>query len=354
MAETIPSRSSHGRGGALSPGACHSGEGLPAVLIEAFSERPGAGNGAAVVLLEGPGLPELSGDGWMQVIAGSLRQSETAFLVPHGEEWLLRWFTPTREVPLCGHATLASLLALRHWQRLEAGACTRFHTRSGPLEVRLDAEREGMGHLQLPSGGLQVASPPASLLTLLFSKLGCGVKGFWRSALGYCVALLPQSAPLASMEPIGAILEGDLRLGLVLMQSLGPMGDGIEPSLVGGVPADYQLRFFAPGLGIEEDPVTGSAHALVAPYWMEWLGRSSVVGWQCSDRPGGMGCEAGSSGMIRLSGMGSLLWDGTLMARPQLCVEGARGDGETPTDGPEGWWALAPKPSWRDSGATPS
>jgi PhzF family phenazine biosynthesis protein len=354
MADSIPSRSSHGRAGAYSPGARASGEGLPAVLIEAFSDRPGAGNGAAVVLLEGPNLPGLSGDGWMRLIAGSLRQSETAFLVPHAEEWLLRWFTPRREVPLCGHATLASLLALRHWQRLEAGACTRFHTRSGPLEVRLDAERESMGHLQLPSGGLQEALPPASLRTLLVSKLGCGVERFWRSGLGYCVALLPQTAPLASLEPIAALLEGDLRLGLVLMQSLGSMGDGTESPRVGGVSADYQLRFFAPGLGIEEDPVTGSAHALVAPYWMERLGRSSVVGWQCSDRPGGMGCEAGSSGMIRVSGTGSLLWDGTLKARPQLCVEGSHSGGDRPTDGPDAWWALAPKPSWRDSAATPS
>jgi predicted PhzF superfamily epimerase YddE/YHI9 len=85
---------------------------------------------------------------------------------------------------------------------------------------------------------------------------------------------------------------------------------------VAGLRADYQLRFFAPGLGIDEDPVTGSAHALVAPHWMERLGRERVVGWQCSDRPGGMVCEAASSGMIRLTGSGHLLWEGMLRDEP--------------------------------------
>ena len=339
--------------GACSLTALSSAEGLPAVLIEAFSDRPGAGNGAAVVLLEEQELPGLGSDGWMQLIAGSLRQSETAFLLPHGEEWLLRWFTPTREVLLCGHATLASLLALRHWQRLGAGAGTHFHTRSGPLQVRLDAEQDGMGHLQLPSGGLQEALPPPALFTLLVSKLGCGVERFWRSGLGYCVALLPQSAPLASLEPIGAMLEGELRLGLVLMQSLGSLADRHALAQVGGISADYQLRFFAPGLGIEEDPVTGSAHALVAPYWMERLGRSYVVGWQCSDRPGGMGCKAGCSGMIELSGMGRLLWDGTLKAHPVRGAEESHNSGDSPNDGRESWWALAPQPPRPDSTNTP-
>lgn len=316
-------------------------QGVPAVLIEAFSDRCGAGNGAAVVLLEGPGGKALATDGWMQSIAGSLRQSETAFLLFDREEWLLRWFTPSCEVPLCGHATLASLLALRHWGRLEAGASTRFLTRSGPLEVRVDGHRDGVGHLQLPSGTLQPAPAPEPLVALLRTQLGCPAERFWRSRLGYCVALLPEGAPLERIGPIGSTLEGELRQGLVLMQSLGGGKESRKLPRVAGTPADYQLRFFAPGLGIDEDPVTGSAHALVAPYWLERLGRTRVVGWQCSDRPGGMACEAGSSGMIRLSGSGTLLWDGTLKALPQPCVTGRYDAGAGPEDGAGGWASLA-------------
>ena len=88
-------------------------KGLPAVLVEAFSDRPLEGNGAAVVLLREP-----APSAWMQRLAGSLKQSETAFLLPTAGDWALRWFTPRQEVPLCGHATLAALLALGHWRLL--------------------------------------------------------------------------------------------------------------------------------------------------------------------------------------------------------------------------------------------
>jgi predicted PhzF superfamily epimerase YddE/YHI9 len=120
------------------------------------------------------------------------------------------------------------------------------------------------------------------------------------------VALLRAEAPLCSMPRPGEDLPERVRRGLVLMQPV----DGSDDSV------DYRLRFFAPGLGIAEDPVTGSAHALVAPWWMEHLGRRRVVGWQCSDRPGGMVCEAADSGMIRLFGSGVLLWDGRLRVPP--------------------------------------
>jgi predicted PhzF superfamily epimerase YddE/YHI9 len=102
---------------------------------------------------------------------------------------------------------------------------------------------------------------------------------------------------------------------------------------VNGLTPDYQLRFFAPGLGIDEDPVTGSAHALVAPYWLERTGRRQVVGWQPSPRPGGMVVRAASSGMIQLLGSGHLLWDGRL--RFKSCVDSC-GDG-----GLGEWAALA-------------
>lgn len=276
--------------------------GLPALLIEAFSSGPFSGNGAAVVVLEAP-CP----DPWLQAVAGSLRQSETAFLLRAPEGWMLRWFTPRCEVPLCGHATLAALLALGHWGWLQPGQAERLHSRSGPLRVQLAGD--ACGSIELPGGALLPAAAPSGLEALLQRRLGCGVEGFWRTPLGYAVTLLAAEAPLATMEPLAAQLEGDLRQGLVLMQ---PAGSGTALPEVAGQPADYQLRFFAPDLGIDEDPVTGSAHALVAPWWQQRLGRPQVRGWQCSDRPGGMVCEGVGSAMIRLSGAGHLLWEGTL------------------------------------------
>jgi predicted PhzF superfamily epimerase YddE/YHI9 len=289
---------------------------LAAVLVEAFSEGPGGGNGAAVVLLQDP-VP----DGWMQGVATSLRQSETAFLLPHRDSWLLRWFTPSCEVPLCGHATLAALLALGHWSLLSPKQPMRFQSRSGPLPAGL-CSRAGSGWLELPGGGLRPTEPPAGLELLLQRRLAYPCEGFWHSDLGYAVALVAPGAPLERLAGMATELEPELRGGLVVMQAIsrGPAAGKPQPlAMVAGEAADYRLRFFAPGLGIDEDPVTGSAHALVARWWMERLGKARVVGWQCSDRPGGMVCEATSSGTIRITGSGHLLWEGSLWANPPIC-----------------------------------
>jgi PhzF family phenazine biosynthesis protein len=292
---------------------------LAALHVEAFSDLPGAGNGAAVVRLEAP-----VDDTWLQRVAASLRQSETAFLLRERERWLLRWFTPSCEVPLCGHATLAALLALGHWGLVEPEQDLALHSRSGPLSVRLlrapAPERPGLGAITLPAGGLREAPSPPALEALLQRRLAVGTEAFWRSSLGYAVALLPATADLAQLADLAPALPEELRNGLVAMQALAPGGTAPQ---VAGEAADYRLRFFAPGLGIPEDPVTGSAHALVAPWWMERLGRWRVVGWQCSDRPGGMVCEAASSATIRLIGSGCLLWHGTLLARPRPCAAGS-------------------------------
>ena len=292
--------------------------GLAAVHVEAFSEGPGAGNGAAVIL-----LAAAVDEGWMQAVAGSLRQSETAFLLEEAGRWQLRWFTPTQEVPLCGHATLAALLALGHWGLVGPGDRLALHSRSGPLAVGLERppspQAPGRGWITLPAGTLLAEPVPPALQALLGPRLGGEVAGFWRSRLGYAVALVGAAAPLSALDGLAPLLPADLRNGLVVMQGLADQGSAATPS-VAGEPADYRLRFFAPGLGIPEDPVTGSAHALVAPWWMERLGRPRVVGWQCSDRPGGMVCEAPSSATIRLTGSGHLLWHGTLQARPPVCA----------------------------------
>lgn len=275
---------------------------IKALLVEAFTELACRGNGAAVVL-----LPRAADAAWMQALASSLNQSETAFLLPCTGGWSLRWFTPSCEVPLCGHATLAALLALRHWQLLETDSGTQFHTRSGVLPVLLSGSS---GQIELPAPPLLSEPVPTGLgSTLCAAGIECPA-GFWRSALGYSVVLLEDAIQLAELPLQPNDLEPAEASGLVLMQALAAQSGG---PMVLGRAADYQLRFFAPGLGISEDPVTGSAHALVAPYWINRLGRASVAGWQCSARPGGMLCEMASSGMIRLSGAGSVLWQGDLL-----------------------------------------
>jgi predicted PhzF superfamily epimerase YddE/YHI9 len=271
----------------------------PALLVEAFTEDPLQGNGAAVVWLDQPAQAS-----WMQRLAGSFKQSETAFLHRDGEgPWRLRWFTPTCEVPLCGHATLAATLALSHWGLLNPGDSIALASRSGPLQVGLDRHQASTAHLTLPSGGLDPLDVPPTLE----AALGQRIERYWGSALGYRVALVDATAPLAALPCPSSRLEGQDRMGLVVMQPLSGQG----PELF-GAPCDYQLRFFAPGLGIEEDPVTGSAHALVAPWWMEQLQRNQVRGWQPSERRGGMLCEAAGPGFIRLTGAAQLLWDGQI------------------------------------------
>jgi predicted PhzF superfamily epimerase YddE/YHI9 len=147
----------------------------------------------------------------MQALAASLRQSETAFLLESEAGWLLRWFTPRCEVPLCGHATLAALLALAHWGRVLPGQTTQLHSRSGPLEVGLPIEQSGWGTIVLPSSGLRACLPPASLSALLEEQLLSPPLGYWSSDLGYCVALLPEEAPLEAMASPAERLEGRMR-----------------------------------------------------------------------------------------------------------------------------------------------
>lgn len=283
----------------MSPGRSHR-----AALVEAFTTQPLAGNGAGVVLLEEP-----ASAAWMQALAGSLAQSETAFLLPSAGDWLLRWFTPRCEVPLCGHASLAAVLALGHWGLLGPGQGCRLRTRSGVLEARLEGADQ-LASLCLPSGDLEPAAPSPQVLEWIEQQLDCPVEACWGSSIGYRVLLLPDRAPLAQLGGLPPGLPSAERRGLVLMQALSP-GSGLQ---LHGEAVDYQLRFFAPDLGIPEDPVTGSAHALVAPYWMERLGRQRIRGWQCSARGGGMLCERHSCAIIRLWGQGHLLWIGELHA----------------------------------------
>ena len=268
--------------------------GVRLAAVDAFTTTPMGGNGATVALLPGPAAA-----GWMLALAAELQQSETAFLWKDGGDWRLRWFTPSCEVKLCGHATLGAALALHHWGELPIGQPLALHSRSGPLRVELTTGTQAS--LDLPSPGLR-ARPGAPWMDAL---LGCPPLGQWHSELGYGVLLLPDDYPLGSLDPGASAWATGPDRAWVLMQAA-------------TAPYDYQLRFFGPGLGIREDPVTGSAHALVAPFWCQRLGKAVVAGWQPSHRPGGMSSQPLDSGMIRIIGAGIHLWAGLMPWPPEL------------------------------------
>jgi PhzF family phenazine biosynthesis protein len=249
----------------------------------------------------------------LQGLATSLNQSETAFLWRHDGRWMLRWFTPSREVPLCGHATLAACVALGHWGLLKPLEPIQLFTRSGPLPVQLHPAAAGQlstAQIELPTQGLEASECPVYLEHLLLAALGRPPQTFWRSKLGYAAVLVEPSCRLDTMVSLASQLEKGEAQGLVVMQAVSANAE--QAPTVLDRQADYQLRFFAPGLGIPEDPVTGSAHALVAPYWMEICCRSDVVGWQCSPRPGGMVCERVEADRIQITGSAYRLLEGTI------------------------------------------
>lgn len=266
---------------------------LPRIAaVDAFSAQPLAGNGATVVLLQQPAAAT-----WMQALAAELNQSETAFLWRDGLQWRLRWFTPSCEVPLCGHATLAAAVALEHWGELACGTPGELQSRSGALEVMVEAP--GLGSIVLPAGELL----PRQAEPWMDSTLPAPALKQWTSALGYGVLLLEADADLGRLDPDDPAWASGPEVGWVVMQAAAE-------------PHHYQLRFFAPGLGLREDPVTGSAHALVAPWWCESLQLERVHGWQPSQRPGGLWATPLDSAMIRLQGEAVLLWNGHLQHAP--------------------------------------
>jgi PhzF family phenazine biosynthesis protein len=234
---------------------------LRIVQVDAFADRPFTGNPAAVVPLAA-WLP----DEVMQAIAMENNLAETAFTVPvqDGSEYELRWFTPTVEVALCGHATLAS------GHVLMGEGSIRFRTRkAGVLEV----VREGEGYaLSLPAW-----NPEPKPLPKVVAALGCdAVETLWNERQ-YAVVRLASEAEVMALEP-------DFR-------ALSREGDVLTIATARGNWTDVVSRVFAPAAGIDEDPVTGAAHAVLTPYWAEKLGRSDFTAYQASRRGGYIGCR---------------------------------------------------------------
>jgi PhzF family phenazine biosynthesis protein len=231
------------------------------VQVDAFTDRPFAGNPAAVCVLPGP-----ADEGWMQDVAREMNLSETAFLYRVAEGFNLRWFTPKVEVPLCGHATLACAHVLWEDGHLRAEEQARFHTKSGLLTAD---RRDGLIELDFPVDHFTPAEAPAELL----QGLGAPAVNVGRGAIRYLVELENEQA-VRTLEPDFGLL------------ATIPVQGVIVTSRSTGGPNDIVSRYFAPRAGVAEDPVTGAAHCTLASYWSERLGKTEFVAYQASARGG--------------------------------------------------------------------
>ena len=231
--------------------------------VDAFTIIPFAGNPAAVCVLRAPSNTE-----WMQLVAREMNLSETAFLLEQSDGFRLRWFTPAIEVDLCGHATLAAAHVLWEQKLLDEGSEARFHTRSGLLTARL---LEGWIQMDFPAEPPAAADPPPTLFSALEIDAAsyCGKNRF-----DYLLEL-DSETELRNLKPdFTQLLRVDTR--------------GIIVTCRGSASRDYDFisRFFCPRVGVNEDPVTGSAHCCLGPYWQRRLRKETLVGFQASARGG--------------------------------------------------------------------
>lgn len=270
---------------------------LEVLQVDAFTDQPFAGNPAGVCLLPAGDWPD---EGWMQAVAAEVNVAETAFLRPAGPgAWDLRWFTPTVEVDLCGHATLASAHALRtHWGATDSRLT--FSTRSGELVVT--AEGDGLV-LDLPADPPSPTAEPPGLLAAL-GLIGADAAVEVMASRTFEVVVLPGAADVAATAPDMAALARVSRHGVVVTAP----GDGTD---------DVATRVFAPAVGIPEDPVTGSAHAVVAPLWADRLGRNPLRCRQLSAR-GGTLVATVAGDRVRLAGNAVTTMVATLTTPPQV------------------------------------
>ena len=240
--------------------------------VDAFAERPFGGNPAAVCLVEDPVDAE-----WMQSVATGMNLSETAFLVREGDGiYGLRWFTPAIEVDLCGHATLASAHVL--WdEKIEDPEPLSFSTRSGVLTAV--PAGDGLIQMDFPADPLDVSYTGGPFSDGLAAALGTPVVGVHRGRFDLLVEV-EDAEVVRRLAPDFRSLAGFDARGVIVTAA----GDGLDGT-------DFVSRCFYPASGVDEDPVTGSAHCTLASFWSTRLGRPSLVGWQASPRGGRVGVE---------------------------------------------------------------
>jgi PhzF family phenazine biosynthesis protein len=238
---------------------------VPIFQVDAFTEEPFKGNPAAVCFLD-----QSRSDEWMQRVASEMNLSQTAFVLARGGEFDLRWFTPTVEVPLCGHATLASAHVLWETGRINAEDPARFQTRSGPLAAR---RRDGRIELDFPAIPLAEASLPDDAL----AALGLRPRYVGRTPGGddwnFLLELDGEEA-VRQAQPDFERLRRAIPAGVIIT------------ARAASASYDFVSRYFAPHAGINEDPVTGVAHCSLAHYWSRRLSKPKLVGYQASQRGG--------------------------------------------------------------------
>lgn len=254
--------------------------------VDAFAAAPMQGNPAAVLPLDG-----WLDDGVMQAIAAENNLSETVFFVGGGGDFQIRWFTPKTEVELCGHGTMAAAWVI--FNILEPGRGTvTFASSSGPLKV--SAGDGGLLTMDFPAWRPLAATPPAGLVT----AIGAPVSRVLAVDRDYLFVTGDARSVLNATPDFAVLIESD-RYGAILTAP----GDGF------GV--DFVSRFFAPRKGIPEDPVTGSAHCSLTPYWAERLGKNKLNARQLSARGGDLVCEL-KGGRVFISGTAALFMEGTI------------------------------------------
>ncbi len=260
--------------------------------VDAFTDQPFSGNPAAVCLLTQP-----RDAAWMQAVAAEMNLSETAFLVPvmDGDGYDLRWFTPTTEVALCGHATLASAHMLWETGHLASTQLARFYTQSGLLT----AERQGEWIvLDFPA----VSYEPTTISPYLEAVPGAMPVAVSLTKGGQdCLVELADEATVCNLKPdLARLQEHGLRGMIVTSRASTPEYDIIS-------------RYFAPGWGIPEDPVTGSAHCVLGPYWSERLDSTTLRAYQASARGGTLRVQVEQE-RVKLAGQAVTVLHGTMLA----------------------------------------
>lgn len=263
---------------------------VPICVVDSFTSEPFRGNPAAVCFADSARMKDAV---WMQSVAAELNLSETAFVSRHGDGWQLRWFTPAVEVDLCGHATLAAAHALWESGRLDAGEPARFQTRNSGI---LTCRKSDAGIvMDFPARPALAAEPPEDLV------LGLGTRPLWcgRSVDDF-LCELPDETAVTSHRPIFDTLARVKCRGVIVTARASRPG------------FDFVSRFYGPAAGILEDPVTGSAHCTLAPFWSERLGRESLRGWQASARGGAVGTRVVAD-RVELTGSAVTVWKGELL-----------------------------------------
>lgn len=278
---------------------------VPLAVVDAFTHRPFAGNPAGVCVLDAAPDPV-----WMQQVAAELRHSETAFCWPDATtrspaQWALRWFTPTHEVDLCGHATLAAAHVLRERGAVDPAQPVAFATAGGTLTA---TPADGLEWLDFPARPAAPSEPPPELLAGLAPLEESGTGGVTaatatvhgRSGEGDWLVELPDAGAVDELAPDFGVLAMLGRRGVIV-------------TAPGDSEADFVSRFFGPAVGIHEDPVTGSAHCTLAPLWAERLGRDELVAEQRSARGGRLHVRAAGD-RVHLGGQAITMLTGQLTA----------------------------------------